>query len=1104
MRPTDPRLVRRLGPARRSLVAVVGAGFAGSLLVLAQAWVVTGLVVALTRGDDLRPWVPAVVAVFATRAAVGVVSDVAAVRAAGTVGTAVRRDLIRAVLSPESRGEAPSGEVAVLVTRGVAAAEPYLTRYLPALVLAALLPPLTVVAIATQDLLSAVIVIATLPRVPVFGALVGIATRDRAERQWRAMASLSGHFLDVMRGLPTLVAFRRAEAQTGRIREVTDRYRRASAATLRIAFASSAVLELVATLSVATVAVTVGVRLANGDLGLHTALVVLLLAPEAYWPLRRVGAEFHAAAEGVATFERVDAELSRHRETAGAPLPATGALVVDDVTVRYPGRAVPALDSVSLTLPARGLTAITGPSGCGKSTLLAVLAGLRTPDTGSVRLGDAAVGSVIGGDAWRARVALLPQRPVFVAGTVGDNVRLGVPDASDQRVWQVLRRVALEERVRALPQGLDTPLGEDGASLSAGERARLALARIVLADRPWVLLDEPTAHLDALTEHVVADTLLELARDRAVVVVAHRDSLVGLADHVVALPPSREIAVSVAPEPARAHALAVEKPGDAPTPSRRRPRLVLPAVVGALASASGIALTATSGWLIVQASTHPAVLTLTVAIVGVRTFGLARPVLRYVERLWSHDSALRLLSARRAKVYEALVPLTPARLGPRRGDVLSAVVDDVDSVLDRELRDRLPVRGMLGAGLIATLATGLVDVRAALVVALVSVLGLAAYAAVRRATTHTERELVTARAALSDRVVETVDVADELVMWQAGERAVQDVGRASERVASRSVRAAIALALGRAVALLGCGLAVVVVAELLASQVADGTLSAPLAALAVLVPLALAEVVVPVNDAAVAGTRARAAQKRLDALLDQTPAVVPPLEPHAAPETTDLVLDEATASWDGEPALRALSLRVPTGARIAVTGESGSGKSTLAALLVRFLDPNGGAIALGGTSLRRLALDDVRRTVGLVDDDPHVFATTVAENVRLARPAAEDREVADALRRAGLGTWLDGLTDGLDTRLGDGGAAVSGGERARLALARSLLADQRVLVLDEPTAHLDTASAALLADHVLGENGERTVVWITHEPVGLDRVDTVVQLDPPPREVRSA
>jgi ATP-binding cassette, subfamily C, bacterial CydCD len=331
-------------------------------------------------------------------------------------------------------------------------------------------------------------------------------------------------------------------------------------------------------------------------------------------------------------------------------------------------------------------------------------------------------------------------------------------------------------------------------------------------------------------------------------------------------------------------------------------------------------------------------------------------------------------------------------------------------------------------------------------------------------------------------------------MWQAGERAVDEVVRAGDRLVVGSLRSALVLGLGRAFSLVGSGFAVGAVAVLVAPRVTSGTLSAPVAALLVLVPLALAEVVVPIADAAVASTRARAAQARIDVLLAHAPAVEPPREPADPGGDTGVDVVGVSAGWDDHAALADLSLQIPPGGRVAVVGESGSGKSTLAALLLRFLDPRRGGVVLGGVGLPRLALDDVRRVVGLVDDDPHVFATTLAENIRLARPVADDGEVESALRGAGLGAWLDDLTDGLDTRLGDGAGAVSGGERARLAVARSLLADQQVLVLDEPTAHLDHATAALLAEQVLSDRTGRSVVWITHEPIGLDRVDAVVRL----------
>ncbi|MEO7944105.1 MAG: ABC transporter transmembrane domain-containing protein, partial [Marmoricola sp.] len=444
MKPTDPRIRRQLAPAQGQLIGVLVAGVMGSALVIAQAWAVAGLVLAALGEGDIVGWGFAVAVVFALRGVVGWGTDALAARAAVLVGTALRRRILGAALRRTASGEPArsSGEIAVLATRGVASAEPYLTRYVPAFALAGVLPLLTVLAIATQDLLSAAIVLCTLPLVPIFGALVGLATRDRAEEQWRAMASLSSHFLDVVRGLPTLVVHRRARAQSRTIGDITNRYRLASLRTLQLAFASSAVLELVATISVALVAVVVGVRLASGDLELHTALVVLLLAPEAYWPLRRLGAEFHAAAEGVATFEAADAldtPASEDLESAGRDQ----ALEISGLTVRYPGRMTPALNALDLRIPARGVTVLTGPSGCGKTTLLSAIAGLVPVEHGSLTQG----GRALLGDSWRARLAWLPQRPVFVSGTIADNLRLASPLAEDDDLWAVLRRVALENRV---------------------------------------------------------------------------------------------------------------------------------------------------------------------------------------------------------------------------------------------------------------------------------------------------------------------------------------------------------------------------------------------------------------------------------------------------------------------------------------------------------------------------------------------------------------------------------------------------------------------------------------------------------------------------------
>jgi len=1093
MRPSDPRLRRQLEPARRPLAGVLATGVAGALLLIAQAWCVTELIVAAVGGRPVLDWAVSVTAVFVLRGLLGWAGDVLAARAAVTVGTGVRRRVLSAVLAGVPGR--PTGELATLATRGVAAAEPYLTRYVPALVLACVLPFLTLVAIALVDPLSALVVLLTLPLIPVFGILVGLATRDKADSQWRALASLSGHFVDVMRGLPTLVAYRRARAQSAVIRAVTDHYRRRTLDTLRIAFASSAVLELVATISVALVAVTVGLRLAHGGIPLEHALVVLLLAPEAYWPLRRVGTEFHAAAEGLATFEAAAAlpncafRPSELRVVAPRAAPS-GRL--REVEVRYPGRSVPALPAITLELPERGVTAVTGPSGCGKSTLLGVLAGEIEPSSGYAVLPP------------REQVALLPQRPVFVSGSIADNLRLALPEATDAALWAVLGRVALADRVRALPDGLDTELDEDGASLSGGERARLALARVVLSGRPYVLLDEPTAHLDELTERVVADTVAELGGARSVVVVAHRPALVELADRVVELEPVLGQAAS-GPQPTTRPDATHNSPGHTaqlggPEGATRR-GLGLATVLGGLASVSGVALTATAGWLIVQASTQPPVLTLLVAIVGVRTFGLARPVLRYAERLRSHDVALRLLGERRVAVYDALVPLVPGALrrgGRRRGDVLAAIVDDVDSVLDRELRVRLPVRGYLVvAGLVSGVTAVIEPTAAPVVLAAAALAGGLGYWLARQGAARAERAAVAARAELSDRVLETTQTAAELARWQAEERGLDGVAEAGERLGRATISSAGWLGAARAGVLAVCGLAVAGLALLLTPDVTDGTISAPVLALLVLVPLALAEPAGQLADAGALAVRTRAALARLDDLTHGDPVVSDPVEPVPAPPGNTVTLTGVAAGWGEQPAFTGVDLDLRPGERVGVVGPSGSGKSTLAALLLRFLDPAAGDVRLGGVALPELALDDVRRRVGLVDDDPHVFASSVAENVRFAKPGAPDPEVESALRRAHLGGWLDTLPEGMQTRLGDGGAEVSGGERARLGIARSVLADQPVLVLDEPVAHLDSATARALAEEVLGDGeqpDDRSVVWITHDPVGLEHVDRTVEL----------
>jgi thiol reductant ABC exporter CydD subunit len=423
------------------------------------------------------------------------------------------------------------------MTTGIDALDGYFSRYLPQLFLAVIVPVAIVAVVAGADWVSALLIAVSLPLIPLFMALVGATTRDRTMRRMRSLQKLAGHFLDVVAGLPTLKVFGRAKAQARAIADVTERYRSATMATLRLTFLSSLVLELLATVSVALVAVAVGLRLLGGTLTFRDALFVLVLAPEAYLPLRALGATYHASADGVHAaadvFELLEAPDIGPR---GGTTRATGTkLAIQALEVTYAGRRVPAVHDFDLVVEPGEVVALTGPSGSGKSTVLSVILGLRVPDAGHVRLGGIDLGELDLND-WHTHLGYVPQRPHLFARTVAENVRLGRPHATDAEVEAALEAAGLIDVVQRLPHGIGTPLGEGGAGLSAGERQRIALARAFVRDAPLLLLDEPTASLDNETEAELLITVGRLLGGRTGVVVAHRPALVALADRVVEMP----------------------------------------------------------------------------------------------------------------------------------------------------------------------------------------------------------------------------------------------------------------------------------------------------------------------------------------------------------------------------------------------------------------------------------------------------------------------------------------------------------------------------------------------------------------------------------------
>ncbi|MGB6003976.1 MAG: thiol reductant ABC exporter subunit CydD [Ornithinimicrobium sp.] len=1229
-----PGLLVRVAPATRpALIALVSFGILSGISALTIALGMAWLVTAVASGTPITAPATLVVGALLARGLLTAGGEYAAHRAGLACATAVRGVVLRRWLGLPVESRPEPSEATTLIGDGVAAIEPYVARYLPALATSVIVPALTLLVLAVVDIWSALIVLLTLPLLPVFAALIGMHTRDQTRSRMTALTRMAGHFVDVVQGLPTLVAYGRADHQVTVVAEVGDQHRRATVRTLRTAFMSTAALELLATISVALVAVSVGLRLAYGTIDLQVGLTAILLAPEAYWPIRRVGAEFHNAAAGAETLQDLSADLDGPTERptdwpAARPNdgrardqtvpPSASTIAACRITYGYPG-ADPALSDVTYTTQnAPGLTVLTGPSGGGKSTLLELLAGLRTPSTGSVSC---------------PPTHLATQRPLLISGTVLDNLALGAPAVTQKAATEALIAVGLWGAVN--PRGgLDAVVGDDGFGLSAGQRARLALARAFLSDAPVLLLDEPTAHIAEDSVGDIRQLLTAQATQRPVIVATHDSELVAVADEhwraslasTPPVPPPAPVGSTAPSEPAPTtppapvESTAPPGPGRAPSETRASPdtqpvatvtaerasnledggervagggrvargervaggqrvaggepaiwsligqtdRLRLACLLGGLSVASGVALTATSGWLIVQASFQPVVLTLLVAIVGVRTFGLARPLLRYAERVVSHDVALADLSRRRADLFARLVPLTPARLGRRsRADFLTALVRDLDDVVDRQVRVQVPWVGTVIASVVAVGVLAWALPMAAAVVAA----GAVAALAVGEVTSRLEQ----ARQDVAVQERGRVLAAATTLTAQIG--AIQAVGgwvhssidapaagggtrsdgqldgagtaapypRVLANLAAREAayaRAETRLIQVRCVGI-GASWAVIAVVTafvgwLAATGFAGATLSAPWAALVALTPMALAESWTALPDVGGAKARARSAQARLDEVLNQLPAVSLESDTTLTDAATPVELHNISASWSAMPRPRHSSapgvngpqndpgadrqpgtldlaaLTLPllhTGDRVQLTGPNGAGKSTALAVLARDLDPVQGSYRVAGHDTCRLSVDSVRARIAVIDDEPHAFAGTVRANLALANPGAGDESIRAALHTVDLTRWLDALPAGLDSLL----SGLSGGERARLSMARAVLSRRPIVLMDEPAAHLDDATATLAVSGVCrsvpldgaGPHREQvragpTVIAVNHRPqawTGFQTFD-ITQSDP--------
>jgi thiol reductant ABC exporter CydD subunit len=517
---------------------------ASAALVLFQAVLIARIVAAAFDGASLSEVSSDLVLLtltFVGRSVLAWGFEVAGRRAATTVLSELRLTIVERRLrgQPIALDGTEAGEIAATAVQGVDGLEAYFGRYLPQVVLAVAVPLAVLGLVAAIDPLSAGIMLLTLPLVPVFMWLIGRYTEERTRERWLALRLLSSHFLDVVRGLPTLRAFNRGPAQAAVLDRIGERYRRTTMGTLRVSFLSGSVLELAATLGVALVAVTIGVRLVEGGLGLQAGLTVLVLAPELYLPMRQLAAQFHASADAIAVAERMLA-LIDGAPTAGpggalaAPSPLDAPVRLESVSFAYPARPGLVLDELDLELLPRETVALVGPSGSGKTTVANLLLRFAQPVSGRISVGDIDL-ATCRADLWREQIAWVPQHPTIFRGTVADNIRLGNPGATRRALRDAAVLAGADRFIQALPFGYETLVGDGGRPLSAGESRRIALARAFVRDAPLVILDEPTADLDRTSAAVVAEAVERLRTGRTVLLIAHRPELVEHADRVVSL-----------------------------------------------------------------------------------------------------------------------------------------------------------------------------------------------------------------------------------------------------------------------------------------------------------------------------------------------------------------------------------------------------------------------------------------------------------------------------------------------------------------------------------------------------------------------------------------
>ena len=1170
----DIRLFRRAVDSRQGLFLTIGFGVAATAMAVIQAALFSrtiNQVFLLSQPlQEVTSTMGLLLVIFLLRAIFIWGSEFSAGILSIKIKSSLREQLFQHILSvgPVRIQNEKTGELNSTMTEGIEAIEIYFSQYLPALVMAALIPLLILLIVLPLDTLSGMILLLTAPLIPLFMFLIANLVKTMTQKQWQTLGRMSAYLLDVLQGLETLKIFGRSIEQVRTIADVSDRFRRQTMDVLRVAFLSALALEMIATLSTAIVAVEVSLRLLYGQLDFELALFVLLLAPEFYLSLRTLGARFHTSMPGITAANRVFEILAippvliiNPQSQAGVEkesLRFSEGIQFDNVHFKYQdGRA--ALKGVSFAIKPGSRVAFVGPSSGGKTTIALLLLRFVSPDQGQIFIGTKSLQQICV-EAWLSDISWIPQTPYLFFDSVLANILLAKPDASMEQVIYAARLAEADEFISQLPQGYQTVIGERGYRLSGGQAQRIALARAFLKDSSIIILDEATANLDPDTEASIQVSLSHLLENRTVIIIAHRLNTVMDADQVILLEDGRVVDFGSPIELTQREGLFRKllepiSPGfvernetmqDSTEPSIEKPVVLTPAdesryqattwksmpvflrlmgllesyrglvfvslILGCATVLSGVGLMSTSVYLLSAAALHPSIAELQVAIVGVRFFGIARGVFRYLERYYSHQVTFKLIARLRVLFYSALEPLAPARLMQyRSSDLMARIIADIQDLESFYVRSLFPL-------IVAVVVSSSVFVMLYLFspelgwiwLPFVVVAGIFLPLGVRKANQHLNQRVVSERSDLYRVILDGIQGLPDLLAFNMGKIQITNLKNLSNKQAE--TQKSLAAIQGGTIAMgyLVANLAMWAVVWIAIDLVSDGVLPGVYLATVGMIALTGFEAITPLAQAAQSTERNLISAERLSEIVNTSPEVVDHEHVSNLPEGFHLQIKNLCFRYP-EPALEHKSpnkteverkwtldhicIDLKPGMKIAILGPSGSGKSTILAILLRFWEYQEGEILLEGQDIRGFKAADIRNMMGVVPQRTYIFSASLRDNLRISLPHADEFDLLRALRTAQLERLIKTLPDGFNTWVGEQGLRLSGGERQRLMIARALLKNAPVLLLDEPTSNLDNINASIILSAIIGSNSGNSVIVVTHRAIALEMVDEILVLD---------